>query len=253
MLIIVLIVLIAIAFAVACQVLMDRLLPPAQLETAQQTIGDLFSQPVSGLYGVLIAFLLAGALTSFQDLRRNVATEANALVDLVRLAGSLPPPTGYEIRAAALAYASSAVEDEWPLLAEGASSPRTTRALTELWRPITSYSPPTAGEANIHALALDLVETIGTERRLRILAARRTIPALVWVVLGFGGILTILLSTFSVPPGRYLRHSFVAGLAIIVALTLYTLYVLSHPFGSVLPLISPERLQSVQELLMTQG
>lgn len=141
--------------------------------------------------------------------------------------------------------------DEWPRLAKGGSSSNTTLALADLWRPVATYAPTSAGDANLHAAALDLVETVTLQRRFRLLAASRTIPALVWVILGFGGIVTVLLSTFSAPPPRLLRHTFVAALAVMIALSLYTLYVLNHPFGAGLPLISPERLQSVQELLAT--
>jgi hypothetical protein len=250
-LIIILIVVLASVFAVASQVLIDRLIEPAQLASAQQTVGDLIIQPVAGLYGVLVAFLLAGALSNYQDLRRGVANEANALIDLTQIANLLPPPTGYEIRAAALAYTRSVITDEWPRMAEGGSSSQTTLALADLWRSIATYSPPSAGDANLHALALDLTQTIALQRQLRILAASRTIPALIWVILGFGGIVTILLSTFSAHPPRRLRYTFVAAMAVIIALSLYTLFVLSHPFESAIPLISPERLQSVQEFLTT--
>lgn len=40
-----------------------------------------------------------------------------------------------------------------------------------------------------------------------------------------------------------------AALAVMITLTLYTLYVLSHPFGTDTPLIAPERLQQVRELI----
>lgn len=38
-----------------------------------------------------------------------------------------------------------------------------------------------------------------------------------------------------------------AALAVMITLTLYTLYVLSHPFGTAVPFISPERLLQAQE------
>lgn len=251
MLPILLVVVVAIATAVIGQVVINHLVGPAQLVPAQETVGALVIQPVAGLYGVLVAFLLAGALTNFQDLRRGIANETNALVDLVRIADLLPPPTDYEIRAAALAYTRLVIE-EWPHLAEGGAGSRTAKALADLWQPVATYSPSTSGDANLHAVALDLVQTIGQQHRLRLLAANRAIPALVWVILGFGGIVTIMLSTFSAPSARYLRPAFVSALAVTIALSLYTLYVLSHPFGAGVPLISPDRLQIVQDLLTPQ-
>lgn len=247
-----LILVLTVAFAVIVQALIDRLVPPGELEPSQHSIADLIIQPASGVYGVLLAFILAAALAGYQDLRRGIAIEANAVIDLVQLSDNFPAPTNTEIRAAALTYARSVVTDEWPMLAKGTSSPETTAALSELWHPISRFSPATAGDANLHSVALDLVQTISTQRRLRILAAGRSIPMLVWLILDFGGISTIVLSSFSPsPPRRRLRYAFVAVLAVLIALSLASLYVLGHPFGAAVPLIPPQRLLNVQEWLST--
>jgi hypothetical protein len=243
-----LIVVIAIVLAVACQALVDRLFRPKYLEAAQQAAGDLFIQPVSGLYGVLVAFLLAAALAGFQDLRGGIVIESNALADLIRIADFLPPPVGYEIRAAALEYTRSVITDEWHRMADGSSSSTTSTALGNLWRQVQAFAPQNAGEANVQAVALDLVRTITLQRQLRIVAATRTIPSIVWVILGLGAAISIVLSSFSAPPRLFLRYAFLAALAVMIALTLYALYVLSHPFGGAIPLITPERLMQAQEM-----
>jgi hypothetical protein len=244
-----LLVVVAIVVAVACQTLVDLLFRPNHLEAAQQAAGDLFIQPVSGLYGVLVAFLRAAALAGYQNLRGGIAIESNALADLIRIADLLPPPVGYEIRAAALEYTRSVITDEWPRMAEGSGSTKTSAALANLWRQVQTFAPQTSAETNIQALALDLVKSITLQRQLRILAATRSIPIIVWVILGFGAVISIVLSTFSAPPRLFLRHAFVAMLAVMIALTLYALYVLSQPFGAAIPLISPERLLQAQEML----
>lgn len=247
-----LILVLTVALAVFIQALIDRLVPADERKPSQQSIGDLIIEPASGVYGVLVAFILAAALSSYQDLRRGIAIEANAVIDLIRLSDHFPAPTNAEIRAAALKYTRSVVVDEWPMLARGSSSPQTTDALSALWRPIARFSPATAGEANLHSTALGLVQTIGAQRRLRIVAADRSIPPLVWLFLGFGGVSTIVLTSFSSPPPRRrLRYAFVAALAVLIALSLASLYALGHPFGAALPLIAPQRLLDVQEWLST--
>lgn len=246
---IVLLVVVAIIIAVAFQALVDLIFRPNRLESAQKAAGDLFIQPVSGLYGVLLAFLLAAALTGYQDLRGGIAIESNALADLVRISDLLPPPAGHEIRTATLEYARSVVDDEWRRMAEGTGSDRTSTALANLWRQVQAFDPQTSAESNLQSLALDLVRSITLQRQLRIVAAARTIPKIVWVILSFGAATSIALSSFSAPPRLFLRYAFLAVLAVMITLTLYTLYVLSHPFGTDTPLIAPERLQQVRELI----
>lgn len=247
-----LIIIAAIALALVGQALVDRLLRPDTLERAENVVGNLFSQAVSGVYGVLVAFLLAGALTSFQALRGNLTVELNALIELARLAQALPAPAAAEIGEATRAFAFSLVDDEWPHLAEGRANPRTTAALTRLRQLVATFSPSSAGEANLHAAALDLVRTIGEQRRILILAARRGLPALVWWILGIGGVVSIGISTLSAPPFRPLRFVLVAALTVLIALALYTLYALSHPFGPVLSIVDPQQLAEVRALLTSQ-
>lgn len=244
-----LLVIVAVVVAVACQALVDLIFRPNRLEAAQQAAGDLIIQPVSGLYGVLVAFLLAAALTGYQNLRGGIAIESNALADLIRIAELLPPPAGFEIRAAALEYTRSVITDEWPRMAEGSGSNKTSTALANLWRQVQSFAPQTTAETNVQALALDLVRSITLQRQLRIVAATRSIPPIVWVILSFGAAISIVLSTFSAPPRLLLRHAFVAMLAVMIALTLYTLYVLSHPFSTAVPLLDPARLMQAQQIL----
>lgn len=245
----VLIIIAAIALALIGQALVDRLFRPDTLERAQKVVGDLFIQTVGGLYGVLVAFLLAGALAAFQTLRGTLTVELNALVDLARVAQYLPAPAGEEIGTEIRAYARSLVEDEWPRLAEGSGSPQTTEALSRLWQRVATFAPATAGETNLHAQALELSRTIGEQRRILLLAARRTIPALVWWVLGIGAVITVGMATLSVHPPRKLRFALVASMAVLIAISLYTLYALSHPFGPTLSIVDPQRLSEVQALL----
>jgi len=240
---------IAIVVAAACQLLVDLLFRPNRIEAAQRAAGDLFIQPISGLYGVLLAFLLAAALGTYQDLRGGIAIESNAIADLIRISDLIPPPAGQELRTATIEYARSVVDDEWPRMVEGTGSARTAAALANLWHQVQAFDPSTSAESNIQALALDLVRSITLQRQLRIIAAARTIPSIVWVILYFGAAASIILSSFSAPSRLFLHYAFLAILAIMITLTLYTLYALSHPFGTAVSVISPERFLQVRELI----
>lgn len=239
----------AVALALGLQALIYRFVAPRTLSAAQGVVGGLFIQPISGLYGVLVAFLLAGALAAHQSIRSNLMLEVDAMIDLGRLAHALPEPACREVSDALGEYARSIVEDEWQLLKEGHGSPQTTMAFSQLWHAVSTYAPATAGEANLHARALELIGTLGTQRRLRILSSNLQFPALLWAILILGAVITISLGTYSALGSHPLQASFIASLAAIIALSLYVLFVLNNPFAAELGTIGPERISEVREML----
>lgn len=225
-----------VVLTVTAQLLVRRFVPHDLLAAAQASVGDVFIPATSALYGVLVAFLLADALNDYAELRSTIAVEFNAMINLARVAQHVPGPDGDALRRATVAYARSVAQDEWPHLAEGEPVPRTTEALDRLWRTVSTTSPATAGGANLHAQALDIVTTIATQRRLRLLAVQRTMPAVVWWILAGGAAVVIGYATFATIPSEPLQLAFTIGLAIVVALSLYAMYALSNPVQSGLEL-----------------
>src|SRR5262245_19834372 len=69
------------------------------LATAKKHASDSFMVATAGLYGVLVAFLLGGALARFQHAQENAVAEVNSAAVLATLSAGFPAPIGGEIRA----------------------------------------------------------------------------------------------------------------------------------------------------------
>src|SRR5579864_3873463 len=67
-------------------------------------------------YAVILAFMLSGVWNMFQQAQANEEQEANALVNIWRIATQLPVPGSAEAQAACLKYSDNVVQIEWPAM-----------------------------------------------------------------------------------------------------------------------------------------
>jgi hypothetical protein len=65
-------------------------------------------------YAVILGFMLYAVWTSFGEAELNVDLEANAVVDIHRLADALPEPQRTELRTLARSYTDAVINQEWP-------------------------------------------------------------------------------------------------------------------------------------------
>src|ERR687885_311516 len=117
--------------------------------------------------------------------------EANELAEIFWLAHQLPQPEGRHIQELARSYAQVVVEDEWPLMQQGRSSPEAWATLDELRGTIEGLDPPGGAMLVRYNQVLEQLHGLGDSRRERLLDAQEGIPTILWVVLIVGGVITV--------------------------------------------------------------
>src|SRR5688572_21472899 len=68
---------------------------------------------VGTLFAILLGFMVANAMTRFEEARVNVEQEAGAVGDIYRLSRGLPQDVGAEIRADCFKYVDGVLQVEW--------------------------------------------------------------------------------------------------------------------------------------------
>lgn len=219
----------SIAATLAVRAVLRRFLRPEPVEAAQTTAGPVM-EATSGLFGVLAAFILAGVWQRFDDTRGSLTLEFNAYANLRQIARILPQPINAEFGAALEAYQASA-RAELGLQAEGQAGADAGEIIGRLWLILARFEPATAGQSELQTRALDAVEELGDARRARLLAMRRTPPTILWLILAGGAAAVLALATISSVGGR-LPAVYLALLAAVVSLTLYSIFTLAYPVRS---------------------
>ena len=84
-------------------------------------------------YAVILAFTLAGVWAMFQQAQANEEQEANALVNVFRIASQLKDPNAKAIQELCVRYADNALEREWPAMEKQQMPPEGEEIINQLW------------------------------------------------------------------------------------------------------------------------
>lgn len=143
-------------------------------------------------YAVILGFMLYAVWTSFGEAELNVDLEANAVVDIHRLADALPEPQRTELRTLARSYTDAVINQEWPQMAKGEVPERSTAINEEMWKTVVSVRAALPMEVNAQTYAMSELSSLGQHRLTRILQSTTHLPNVLWCVLVVGGSLTIV-------------------------------------------------------------
>lgn len=216
---------------VAGVALTQRLIPVQRRKPHNAAIGVLYGG-LYVLFGVIVGFTAFLVLNKYNTARETVEDEAAGVARIYELAQQLPESEREEIRGLAASYARVVVEEEWPLMRQGQSSPRAQALANELRSAIQEFEPTTATEQVIYTQQLDAVNDLDDNRATRLLDLRQGLPPILWIALGGLSITMLLFACLVGIEDTRLHMLGVSVLAAGVALVLFTIGVLDRPFGT---------------------
>jgi hypothetical protein len=224
-----LIVAVAVVVAVGGLVLVQRLVPTARRKEHNDVAGFIYA--VLGVaYAVLLGLVLIAVWEKWDAADTLTADEANELAGIFWWAHALPQPEGRHIQELVRSYDRVVVEDEWPLMAQGKSSPEAWDTLDELRGAILGLEPTTGAQQMRYEEMLEQLHDLGNARRERLLAAEQGLPPILWVVLILGGVITVGFTYLFGLENTLVHLLMVAALALIVSMSLFTVAALDYPF-----------------------
>ena len=204
---------------------------------------------LGALYAVLLAFVVVALWSQYQDARSTVEREANQLSDLAHVTRGFSEQNGrHRLIGLIGAYARSAIEDEWPAMAHGQSSPRTRAALDQLWHAFLELDPQTNRESALYDQSLSTLRDLSDSRRLRLFSSRDDLPLVIQFLLWGGGLITIAFTYFFGVKSILAQSLMTAALTGIISFNLFLVIALDNPFHGYVR-ASPEPLQAILERL----
>jgi hypothetical protein len=150
-----------------------------------------FMSVISVLFALNIAFLAHDTWTAHDRALDTVFLEAGSLRTILDLAERLPADVRADVRAGVAAYARSAVDDEWPKLAQRASSEAAAERLDALVTLLAGDGASAAG-AIVHSALLQQVVSLRHTRDLRVALSQTHVNPLKWLGMAFLGLLTMI-------------------------------------------------------------
>jgi Protein of unknown function (DUF4239) len=190
---------------------------------------------VGVVYAVLLALVVIAVWEQYQRARETVETEANAVAEIAWLAHRLPESERHQLQEHARSYAREVVDQEWPLMEQGMDhgrgSPQGWDLLDDIRATLQEVEPRTEAERELYAEGLDQVQRLGDARRMRLVQATEGMPAVLWAVLVFGGVVTIGFTYLFGLGNAWAHRLMVLSLAAVIALALFTIGAMEYPFS----------------------
>lgn len=189
-----------------------------------------FLTVVGLVYGALLGFTVVVGWQQFLSAEVNVSNEASTLTTMYRQTAAMPQPEQSQIRDLLRTYVDGVRGPEWGKQEFGDISNRARASLTEMYR-IAGTQPPNAPSSAINQQFLSELTVLASDRSTRILDAKPRIPTLLWCSLVFGGVVLIMLTSVLRLDSSRGHMILVGSVTVLLALLLYLVFVLDHPFG----------------------
>lgn len=238
-------VLVVVAAAVAAALLLRMVLAEVtdsdRVARAQPT-AEVVMEAMAGLYGVLVAFLLANAWQRYDETRATLQLELNQLAVLQQIAQVLPLTTREQLEMQLQAYREQAILDV-QMLANNRAGNASASIIDDMMNIVVQFDPANNAQSLLQSKAFDAITELSNQRRILVQTGRRPLPGIVWVVLCSGAVAVIGVVAVS-SRGSPVGAGYLVLLTILLALALYSIYALSYPIrtgfaGDVTPILLP--------------
>jgi Protein of unknown function (DUF4239) len=227
----------AIAFTVAGAVafmwVLNRIWPPEDRHAHNDLIGWQLSI-LGTTYAVILGFMLYTVWNNYGIANLNAENEANAVVNVYRLAAGLPDPQRGEIAQLARSYAGTVINKDWPQMAADQVPEATDTINRDMWKTLISVRTGSPAEITAADHALTELSALSEHRRMRVVQSVFRLPAVLWCVLIIGGVVTIASASMFGSANISLHTLQVVCFSLLIALVLVAVADIDRPFqGSI--------------------
>ena len=185
---------------------------------------------IAALFSVTLGLIAVASWSNFSGVGTLVSQEAATIGVLYRDVGGYPEPLRTELRKELRKYTVFVIDHVWPVQEHGILLDQPTAMLTNLHQHLLDYEPPTLGRLVMHAEAMRKFNQLVDLRRQRIDRVDDGLPAILWVVVCFGGLLTMGVSYFFWIEDVRFHILLLSLLSTFIGLMIFLIAALERPF-----------------------
>jgi hypothetical protein len=197
-------------------------------------------------YAVILGFMLYAVWTNFGSADLNVDLEANALVNVYRLAAGLPDEQRTKLEKLALTYADVAINQDWPQMRHNLVPDTSQRINRDMWKVLMSVKVASPAESTAEDHALSELSSLTEHRRTRLLQSISQLPGVLWFVLIIGGVVTVASSCLFGSENVALHTLQVFAFSLLISMGLVAIADIHRPFQGVVH-VSDDAFRRAQE------
>jgi hypothetical protein len=214
-------------------------------------VGGYLLSVIGTMYAVILGLIVVDAMGRFQEARLTTERESNALANVILLSKQLPSEKRIQVQRLTRKYIAHVLEDEWPILDYGEFAPVARRTAVDLIDAISDFDPQSGKDAAIYGAEIEALGEFWNCRRSRINTAAHGLPALEWVVLIVGGVLTVAFTYFFKLEHLRIQIIMTAMVAAMIALCLFLVLMFGYPYSGELK-VDPSHFRVALDIIAYQ-
>ena len=206
---------------------------PVTIRKLHNDVAGFVYTAVGVTYAVLLAFVVLVVWVEYNNVQINVENESSIAWVLYRSTEEYPNPEVSQRMQQALATYAQVVLAEHRQITDLAK-PRAVSGFSVTWHPIAEMlakaDPANIHEQAIYSLVLNSLTELTKYRNLRLYAAEEELPSAIWIAMIAGAIITIGFTYLFGTENIWAHLSMIALLGAMIAIIMYVVIELDHPF-----------------------
>lgn len=201
---------------------------------------------VGTLFSVLLGFMIASAMERYDNAQMHGEQEANDVGSIFWISQGFSDADRQQLRELCISYVDDVVVNEWPKMERDEKIDHGSSAYQELWRAAVVIVAEDNRQGNLQAGLIASMQSLGENRRARILLAQKGLPSVLWGVVILGAIITLALSFVFASKYPKVQGFMTILVATALALNIWLLAAYSSPFSGELKIL-PTMFELLQE------
>ncbi|NHQ60890.1 DUF4239 domain-containing protein [Chlorobium sp. BLA1] len=221
--------------SIFCMMMVRRRFGVAELSKHNDVAGFIYSV-VGVIYAVLLAFVVIVEWELYRDAESRAHEEVRCMASVFRDVRAFSGrPEAAAIQEEIIAYSTRVINEEWPMMAEGNSSPEALRSVHRIFDLTLRLRPQNEYESIWYREIVSNLNDFSDARNQRILAGKEgVIPPFMWSVMIIGGIVTIGFSFLFGTSNSMAQSLMVGALACIITLVLLVIVAFDNPYKGII-------------------
>lgn len=203
------------------------------------------------LYGITLGLVAAGTWTTFTSIQDKVSSEAQVIASLYRDVDAYKEPLKGQLRSDLKEYVHYVVTVSWPQQQKGVVPSGSGIYLDRFQKHLMKHEPETTGEQIAEAEVFKQFNVLVEYRRARLNNTTTGLPASIWCLVIFGGLLSIVVTLFFDTRSFMMHFWMTSLLSVLIGLMVFLVGTLDCPFRGTVS-VKPTPLQLVYDQLLKE-
>jgi hypothetical protein len=189
-----------------------------------------FLAAVALYYGVMVGLIAVGVWQQYSAADDKVSLEAASLAALYRDVSAFPEPNRTQLQADLREYTLNVIQKSWPLQRKRIIPTETNAVLWRFQDHLLAFQPTTNAQNIILAESFRTYNTLVELRRARQHSVQGGLPAVVWIVIVVGAVITLSVGWFFETTTFAVHFWMVTLAASLLGLIVWLLVMMDNPF-----------------------